>query len=75
MLPTKKKPDGSKPGAGPKAPTQASMKNIETPKAAAGALPEEQKDLTAGADAQKPDNSFIETPKAAAKALPEEGKI
>ena len=73
MPPTKNKHDVSKPGVDRKH-TQASIKNIETPRAAAEALPEEQKDLKAGANAQKPDNSFIETPKAAAEALPEERK-
>ena len=45
-----------KPGVGPKGPPQTSEK-VETPKTAAKALSEEQKDPTARADAPMPEDS------------------
>ena len=57
-----------KPGVGPKGPSQTSEK-VETPKTAAKALSEEQKDPTARADAPMPEDSCVKNSTARADAL------
>ena len=67
MPPKKQAQEVQKPGVGPKGPSQTSEK-VETPKTAAKALSEEQKDPTARADALEPEKSCVEISKTGADA-------